>query len=390
MKKKVLFRIKSMDMGGVPKVLINILQNIAPERFECFVLMDIFQGELRESIPGNIKVFSLAGGREDMSSVKPVFLLQLLKRHIKLRLFEFFPGLIRSKIDIVPDIEIAIMHSSLPGLMRSPFTNAAKINWFHTDMRFHHTVSFGKKVAAMMNKCDVTVFVSEATQQSLEEYLNVKVRNGVCIYNAINEHEIIAKSLLPAFEDHERNIFNRKNLFVSVGRLVFQKGYDVLLEAHAELIKEGVNHHIAIAGSGPDRKKLEDRIRSLGVGNTFFLLGNKNNPYPYLKAADFYIQPSRYEAYPISLGEAMILNKPIISTKAGGVSEFLEHGNTAHLVDFDKKSLKKAIRKFIFDPDYVEHIRSMQKAFDCSDYNNEIYKKVNAVLDAYVTMDNNS
>ncbi|CAD7811901.1 hypothetical protein CHRY9390_02434 [Chryseobacterium aquaeductus] len=78
MKKRILFRINSMKMGGVPKVLIDVVKNLDKDKFDPFILLDLNQGELRDEIPADIKVFSLAKGREDMHKMQPLLFFSLL------------------------------------------------------------------------------------------------------------------------------------------------------------------------------------------------------------------------------------------------------------------------------------------------------------------------
>ncbi|WP_294315164.1 glycosyltransferase [Chryseobacterium sp. sg2396] len=380
-KKIILFRIRSMDMGGVPKVLINILENLDREKFEPFLLIELRQGELVKDIPRDIRIVSLVPGREEMSGNKLLLFFRLAVRHLKLKCYRFFPSLQKKKIGVYPDIEVSITHSSLPAMVRSPFTYSRKISWFHTDLVRHHSTSKGKRIARMMNRCDTNVFVCRSILANLEQHLNVKIHNPVYIYNTFDREKILIKSTLPFTEDVEKKILARTPLFVSIGRLCHEKGYDLLIEAHAELIHEGFNHSIAIIGWGPNEPQLRKAIRKHSVEGSFFLLGNKNNPYPYLLAANYYIQSSRYEAYPLAVGEALALNKPLISTRAGGVEELITHRENGYLTEFSREGLKKAIIDFLSNPSLVNHISKQQKTFDFNKYNQHIYQQTRTLFD---------
>ncbi|MCY1660185.1 glycosyltransferase [Chryseobacterium sp. SL1] len=384
MKKKVMFRIRSMQMGGVPKVLIDILKNLDKERFEASVLLQINQGELLDDIPDDVKVTALAKGRHEMSFIKPILFIQLVMRNVKIQMYKIFPSLIKKKLFETPDIEIAITHSSLPDLLRSPFKNSKKVNWFHTDISWHHTKEYGEKIARMMKKCDLTIFGSLHTRLTFENFLDVKIYNGIHIHNTFDEKNVLEKSLLEIPDLKYRFVDKRRKIFVSVGRLEYQKGYDFLIEVHKELVNEGYDHIIAVIGDGSQNVNLNNKVKALKIEDSFLLLGNRNNPYPYIKNADYYIQPSRYESYPIALGETLILNIPIISTDVGGVSELLSHEKTAYLVNFDKDELKRAMKKFMNNPHLVEEIKNEQKKFNVENYNTKIHSKINHVLSKLV------
>lgn len=111
-----------------------------------------------------------------------------------------------------------------------------------------------------------------------------------------------------------------------------------------------------------------------------FFWGNINNPYPYIKNADYHIHPSRYESYPIALGEALILNIPIICTDVFGVSELLSHEKTAYIVNFEKDTLKEAMKNFMQNTLLIEKIRKEQSNFQANEYNRKIYSKINNIL----------
>lgn len=376
-KKRILFRLRSMEMGGAQKVLLNIIEHLDCKKYEIFVLLDLKQGQLLNQIPKNIRLFYLTRGRESFSQNFFLHFIQLLLRRFILKIYELFPAFEKKKLGFEPDIEVAFMHSSLKRLVNSPFKSSKKINWFHSDIRFY-PLKTATKTAKFINKCCTTVFVSDNTYKNFELFAKTKILNATVLYNPFNVEVILNKAGYPIVE---REIFDKKkNLFVSVGRIVFQKGYDLLLEVHAELIKEGIDHQIVIIGQGPDYDKLSERISLLNVEKTFKFIGEKENPYPYIYHADYYIQPSRYEAYPLCIGEALILNKPIIATDCGGIREMLIHGKTGFIVNFSKKELKMAMKRLIFDKQKVYKIIKEQKNINFERHNEYIYSKLEKLL----------
>ena len=94
---KILFRHRSMEMGGVEKVLLSLLNNLSKNRFDITVLLSIDQGELRNEIPAHVKKVFLAKGKESFSSNKLLQKLQLIVRRLKLDMLKRNPKIIDPK-----------------------------------------------------------------------------------------------------------------------------------------------------------------------------------------------------------------------------------------------------------------------------------------------------
>ena len=153
-----------------------------------------------------------------------------------------------------------------------------------------------------------------------------------------------------------------------------------LVDIHAELIKDGQIHYIAILGDGPEKDSILQKIKNLGVEKSFLLLGNKINPYPYLKEADFFIHPSLRESYPMVILENMILNKPIISTNVGGIPEIIDNKIDGILVNYNKNEIFDAMKNFLTDSHLVEKIKNGTKKSSEKFDEHQIYQQVTEVL----------
>lgn len=375
-RKIILFRLRSMEMGGVQKVLTEILKRLDKDKYDIHLLLNLLQGELLYEIPQEVKIHYLVKGKESFSKNKFMNFIQLIIRRLILLLYSNFPFLLKYKLGFIPDSEIAFMTSSLFELTNSPFKNSRKINWFHSDIRFFPKKMIGKIIKAM-KKCDITIFVSKNTQKNLENYIGEPLSNGICIYNIFDQKLIKKKS---EQEIHAGKFQTDKKTFISVGRLDYAKGYDILLDAHVELIKEGFKHTIIIVGGGFYFSMLKNKIAFENVAESFILVGQKENPYPYIRSADYYIQSSRYEAYPLAIGEALILNKPIISTDVGGIREMITHEETAYIIQPSKEELKEAIKIFLSDSSLIEKIKKNQKSIDFERQNRYSLQQLETLL----------
>ncbi|MCB4236004.1 glycosyltransferase [Kaistella anthropi] len=126
--------------------------------------------------------------------------------------------------------------------------------------------------------------------------------------------------------------------------------------------------------------KLIASAKTVGRRKQFSFLGNKMNPYPYLKKADFFIMPSESEAWPLVLAEALILQKPIIATDTGDVSTMLDDGKTGILINYDVGEMYNAMKEFLTNEILVsetkENLKSIEGKFD----NDRIYSEVETII----------
>ena len=171
-----------------------------------------------------------------------------------------------------------------------------------------------------------------------------------------------------------------KPVFVSVGRLHTRKGYHKLMDAHHQLLKEGFQHSVMVVGDGEELPNLLVQQKKLGVEKTFVLAGNKMNPYPYIKNADFFIMPSESEAWPLVLAEALILQKPTIATDTGDVAIMLEHCETGYLINYRTEEIFDAMKAFLTNADLIQNINDHLKNIGAKFDNDKIFMAIEEII----------
>ncbi|MDR4216127.1 hypothetical protein COJ92_12155 [Priestia megaterium] len=173
-------------------------------------------------------------------------------------------------------------------------------------------------------------------------YPNLKEKTTV-FYNIIDERKLETMTVKSeGFNDQ----FNGTRI-LTVGRLTSQKGQDIIPRVLIKLKAEGINVRWYCLGDGENRSELQNLIKKHNLEEYFILLGIKNNPYPYVKECDIYVQLSRHEGYCITLAEARAFNKPIVTTDFVGAREQIEHGENGLITKFDEKELFSAIKVLI-------------------------------------------
>lgn len=373
---KVLFRLRSLEMGGVPRVVLDLLRNLPKEKFDFTLMLNLYQGELVSEIPKDIKVIVIEKGREQMSKNPFIQKIQLGIRRLKLEIYNKFPSILYAlKVKEEFDIEVSPGYAEFEMVLNSPNKKSRKIGWFHTDVSYDTNQERVKKRINLMKKFDWMIFGAAQTRQVIEDLYGVSYPKSTVIYNVIKLPEVREKS--EAFSAD----FETRPTFVSIGRLHHRKGYAELMRVHKRLLDQNLMHSIAVIGGGNEMENLKNQAKELGVEKTFLLLDSQKNPWPYVKAADCFVLPSKSESYPLTIGEVMGLHKPIISTNVGGIPEMIEDGKDGILVNFDENEIFEAMKKFLTDADLVQKITEGTQSADEKFDEHKIYQQVTEVFE---------
>lgn len=367
MKKKVLFVLEAFDKGGIEKVTLDIINNLDSQKYDITVRVIWFGGHCQSLVNKHIRV-------------EPFF-----KKYRKgiMRLFIHLPKKILYRLYIREkyDVEIAA-GDGIPSRIIAGSTNkkSKKVSWIHMDVlkRGSQLKELNNKIKAykFYEPFDLIACVSNDCKKSFIRKFGFEKKVEV-IYNPVPDRDI--KSL--AKEDGELKFDKSVMNIISVGRIVEQKGYDRLLEAHKRLIDENIRYHIYIIGDGNKRNELENYINKNELSNSVTLLGFKSNPYNYIKNCDLFVVSSRDEAFSIVLAEAIILNIPIISTKCSGPNELLNNGEFGLLVENSTEGIYTGLKEMITNKElycyYENKVKERSKDFD---FNNALNKFENIIL----------
>ena len=309
--KKILFGITGLTIGGAERVLVDLANELS-KSYDITIFALYAKGELEKELNSNVKLKSLFKySYKEMSKSKQKIVVPLKVLLLKNSVYN-------KNVKGNYDVEIAFLEGPITRLFSVKNKNVRKIAWVHNDI----SLVFGKGLKARLkkyldkkiyDKYNDLVFVSKENMCDFDKTytnLNISDEHKKVIYNYIDKERILKKSQEKVKLLYDYNCIN----FVTVSRLVYQKGIDRIIEVHKKLIESGYNHKFYVIGDGPEREKLENLIKENKVENSFFLLGQKENPYPYIKKADYFCLLSRFEGYGMVLEEAKILGKPIIIT----------------------------------------------------------------------------
>ncbi|MEM1552336.1 MAG: glycosyltransferase, partial [Candidatus Bathyarchaeia archaeon] len=152
---------------------------------------------------------------------------------------------------------------------------------------------------------------------------------------------------------------------ISVGRLHPAKGMDVLLHALAKINRQGDGWECYILGDGSERSRLMQLAEASGLNRRLSFVGYKQNPYAWLRTADIFVSPSRWETFGIAIVEAMALGLPVIATATDGANDIISNGVNGLLVPVDDASaLADAITNLMHNPSLRQRLgeKAKQKA----------------------------
>ena len=262
--KKIVFGITSLTLGGAERVLVDMVNQLS-DTFDITIFTIYGKGELEKSLNKNIKVKRLFD-----KPYKEFSRFEKIK--ISLKILCFQKQYYKTYIQGDYDIEIAFLEGPITRLFSTKNKKTRKIAWIHNDISKVYGNGLKAKLKLMIdrriyNQYQKLIFVSKDNKEVFDiRYPNMKPTEEV-IYNYIDAQKVIEKAeekIDFSFDEHQMN-------FLTVARLVKQKGIDRLIDIHKKLIDNGIKHNIYVIGDGPEKEKLKNMIREKQIGSTFFL-----------------------------------------------------------------------------------------------------------------------
>ena len=197
----------------------------------------------------------------------------------------------------------------------------------------------------------------------------------------------IENIIAPNFIQKQAEMFNvkdemfadkRETKLLSIGRFSTQKNFDNVPDICRRICKKGISVKWFLIGYGSEEEEIRQKIKECGMENQVVILGKKSNPYPYIKACDVYVQPSRYEGKCVAVREAQILGKPVIITDYPTAPSQLTDGVDGIVVPLENERCAEAMAKVLLDKNTLENLQEQTKK---TDYSNVVeIEKVYAVL----------
>lgn len=386
MKKKLLFVIDSLICGGAEKSLVSLLPLLNQEKYEIHLWM-LHRGMVFESLLSeNVLV-------EDEPSYRTWEYLFFRLSHIVYSLLFRINQLLGIKEHTaetlwkcvgkaykVPketfDVAIAYQQGVPTYIVSTKINAQKKIAWINADIfAAGYDISYN---AAFYDQYDALVPVSQNLESVLREKYPQYSEKYHCVYDILNPDLIRRQSQMPV----DDFIFSHQYpLIVTTGRLAIAKNHRLAVEAAKILQDRGVEFVWLFVGDGEERPNIESLIKIYNLQKYVILLGERTNPYPYMAQCDVYVQTSSFEGYGLTIAEAKILGKPVVSTNFDVVHDQIKHGHDGLIAEMTPESVADNILRLINDTDLKNRIIANVNKEKNTTYMTEV-EKVEKLFDA--------
>lgn len=299
-KKKVLISSYNLGFGGIETSLVNLLKNFNHDKYSVTLVLEEKKGMFLKEVPSNVQIKEYKVSTTKNVLIRKfinlfkriVFIISNYKRYYASICYATYSGPCGVVARVSSKNKILYVHSNY---YQAFDKDEEKVKRFFDNLK--------------IEKYNHIVFVSNESKRDLcNIYPNI-INKSVTINNLIDYKKILSLS-----EEKVKIKKTNKKKFLFVGRLdESSKRLTLLLEVAKKCMIEKVNSEFWIIGSGKDEKLYKDIVKKEKINNVTFF-GEKKNPYPYMKACNYVILTSRYEGFPVVYNEAIILNKPIITT----------------------------------------------------------------------------
>ena len=391
-----------MELGGAEMALIGLLEALDTKKVDVDLFISQHTGPLMAQIPKKINLLpelpAYSAMERPMKNIlrEGHVLITLARLLAKLRrrwyllslpkgqrrdgsrmqyLFDAVSPLLPS-LKYLGHYDLAISFLDPPHIVQDKVDANIKMEWIHTDFS---TIKVNKAICEpRWAKNNYIASISDAiTEQFLKTFPKLKEKI-IVIENIISPDEIRYKA--DAFDVMKEipvgaGVVN----LLTIGRFTYQKNFDnvpdICRQINSKLLTLDSRLSVRwyLVGYGGNEELIRQKIAEAGMEKHVIILGKKSNPYPYIKACDIYVQPSRYEGKSITVREAQILCKPVVITNYPSAQSQVNDGRDGVICEMDNASVANAIIELIKDKARQESIIQYLQTHDYG-YESEVNK----------------
>lgn len=371
--KKILFVINTMGRAGAETALIELMRRLQQTgNYDLSLYAIIPRGELFEQVPSGIHILNQTYDTASVLSTEARRDIAAQAIRCALRrgyIFRHMGDVIRNirsqkqrtgRVQLdkvlwrilsdgtpVPhetyDLAIAYLEGASTYFVADHVSAHAKAAFIHID---YQQAGYSPDMDnGCFDRIDRIFTVSDNVRERFCEVYPQYAAKAFLFRNLLNREAILQKSQQAGFNDDFHGI-----RLVTVGRLHYQKAYDIAIEACAKLVADGYPIRWYVFGEGAERSALEKQIQESGMREHFILCGAVSNPYPFIRQADVYVHATRYEGKSIAIEEAQILHRVIVASDCTGNREQIVNGVDGILFPLSVDALCSALKLVLDDP----------------------------------------
>ena len=365
--KKILIFSHAMELGGAERALLGLLETIDTTKYSVDLFLMRHQGELMKYIPDDVNLLP----ENKKYSCLAISMKEVIRRRQFGVAFGRLRGLFAARKRVkqlkLGDNDVALEYSHkytlryMPQVSKKEYDLAIsfltphyfvadkvkakkKIAWIHTDYAF---VEVDKRSQLdMWERYDNIISISDNVTESFVKTFP-SLKDKILVIENIMPMKYM-QELANAFSAEEEMQKSEVSL-LTIGRFSYQKRMDEIPQICKRIRESGIDAKWYLIGFGGDEALIRQRIAEVGAEDYVIILGKKENPYPYIKACDIYIQPSRYEGKSVAVREAQILGKPVIITNYATAASQLNDGVDGVIVPMDIDACADGIIEVIKD-----------------------------------------
>ena len=356
LKRKVLIVVHQLNLGGAQKALISALDAIDYSENDVTLYIRKDRIDLIDSVNKNVSEIIINNDNTKYYRKPYAAVLELLIR-IKKAFKRDTNKTIQKQINYILkqqyqfeyahyfsdnkkfDLAISYIQGNTAEFVQKYIYADKKVMFFHTSTDDHHALH-----DQIMKDYDRIICVSQGALEALKRFYPLFSNKMSCIENYVDAEKIRIKA-----NEYQPAYPSDKMILCTCGRIASVKGFDLAVEAAKFLQDKGLDYVWYFVGDGPDRGKIESIIDKHQLENRINITGLQNNPYPYIKNCGIYVQPSYEESQGLSMMEAQILCKPLISTATVGGKSIIKDGVNGLLTEIKASALADAIFKLAND-----------------------------------------
>ncbi|MCC3869658.1 glycosyltransferase [Terrisporobacter mayombei] len=398
MKKDILIIMPSMFIGGAERSLIGLLDSIDYTKYNVDLFLNRHEGEFMSLIPDKVKLLPKID--EYTTFDRPIKDILFSKN------FKYGIARLKAKLDVrknikagnesnvwssmqfisnrivplLPEIDkeydLAINFLGIADVLSQKVNAKKKIAWIHTD--YSKLVPSKKFDLDTYSKIDYIVNVCDTCEKQFLNIYPILKNKTMVIENILAEKFLVSQSKQ---EIDDNNFIKSEDgiKLLSIGRFTDAKNFDNVPKMCKSILQKGIRVKWYIIGYGTDEAFIRSEIEKENMQENVILLGKKENPYPYIKACDIYVQPSRYEGKAVAVREAQILNKPVVITKFETSKSQLIDGVDGIIVPMNNEQCAERIYRLIKDKELQRRLIENTKITDYT--NKQELEKIYALLE---------